>query len=528
MLLYENVFKIPNSEIEWERIYDTETNKSHFNKIQLNPKLYISHPYGKYRYFLDKSVKLEEKTFSSTKDMSIWMKSMDDINSPYYGKTTPKYQYIRDTYYFRDGEYVNNDHTMRIWYLDIEVSQEFGFPFPSEAKAPITLIQIYDNIDDKYYIFGYKDIEGFEDPRNLDRCKEACIKHGYPTNTTYVKVQDEMQLFEYFSRMIKSKLPNIITAWNGELFDFPYIVNRADKIGYNKNNLSPVGSCTCTYKKQGNSDFYSTDIAGVYLLDLMILYKKFIFTPQTSYSLNNISKVELGAEKVQYDEYVNLDDLMEDDYPRFVLYGIIDSQLIRDIDTKLNLINLVKSIAYKMGINLDDALGTVRPWGTYITNIAFKDGFILPNDGIKNEYNGMIKGAWVADPVVGKHEWIVSFDWASLYPSIIRWCNLSPETWIPTNELNDDLKYLKDKYFIDDEDHLIENYEELKTISPDILKKHNVSAGINGSFYRRDEVGLVPILIKNLYAERKASKKTMFDYTKIKERIKGVIKERQS
>lgn len=527
MLLYENVFKVPGTDSDWERVFDTETKKSHFNKIQLKPKLYIPDSYGKYTYFLDKSVKLSAKEFDSQKSMSAWMKTMDDINSPYYGKTTPKYQYLRDTYYFNDkNEYVNNDHDMRIWYLDIEVSQEFGFPYPSEAKAPITLIQIYDNFDDKYYVLGYKDIEGFEDPRDIERCKEYSLKYDFPERTTYIKVDNERQLFEYFSRMIRAKVPNIMTAWNGELFDFPYIVNRASKVGFDKNQLSPVGYSNCTYRKDGNSDMYDTDIAGVYLFDLMNLYKKFIFTPQTSYSLNNISKVELGAEKVQYDEYENLDDLMVKDYKTFVKYGIIDIVLIKDIDAKLNLINLVKSIGYKMGICLDDALGTVRPWGTYITNIAFQQGLILPNDGTKHEA-GHIMGAWVADPLVGKHEWIVSFDWASLYPSIIRWCNFSPETWIPTHKLPEELKTIKSKYFIDNEDHLIEHYNELKQEVPEVLKRYNVTAGINGSFYRKDEVGLIPVLIKNLYSERKASKKTMFVYTQIKERIKGIIKEKE-
>jgi len=200
-------------------------------------------------------------------------------------------------------------------------------------------------------------------------------------------------------------------------------------------------------------------------------------------------------------------------YIKFTRYGIIDVQLIKEIDEKLNLINLVKSIAYKMGICLDDALGTVKPWGTYITNIAYSLGFILPNDGSFAGGDAGIKGAWVADPEVGKHNWIVSFDWASLYPSIIRWNNFSPETYINSSELPQELKEIRQKVFVDNEDLLIGKVDEIIEKVTPVLEKYNVSAGINGSFYKRDEVGLIPQLIKQLYAERKSDKKQMFVHT---------------
>jgi DNA polymerase elongation subunit (family B) len=506
-MLYENVFNVKSK--TYERVYNPDTKKSEIREINLTPTVYIPGN-GSLKYFLDKSISLTEKRFESAQDMNAWCKSMDEMNMPYFGKTTPKYQYIRDAYYFNNNQYVNNDHAMRIWYLDIEVSQEFGFPFPNEAKAPVTLIQIYDSFDDKYYIIGYKPIEGHEDPKNLERVKEYNAKYSFPEKTTYLQVNDEAEMFKYMFKLIKVKNPTIMTAWNGDLFDFPYIINRADKIGLNSNDLSPVQDVKCEYKKVGNSDVYNTTISGIYLLDLMELYKKFTFTPQTSFSLNNIASVELGAEKVEYSEYDNLDHLMVEDYVTFVRYGIVDVELILGIDKKLNLINLVKSIAYKMGICLDDALGTVKPWGTYITNIAYSEGFILPNDGGSRGSHDQIKGAWVADPEVGKHNWIVSFDWASLYPSIIRWCNFSPETYINTKDLPPELMHLKTNVFIDDEDLLINRVDELIEKVTPLLEKYNVSAGINGSFYRRDEVGLIPRLIKQLYAERKADKKQMF------------------
>lgn len=513
MIQYENIFSVKNK--HYERVFDTETKKSHFNEISIEPKVYVPDKNGKYTYFLDKTIKLSEKKFQSISDMNNQTKTMKESKITYFGKTTAKYQYLKEQFYFNNNEYVNNDHDMRTWYIDIEVSQEFGFPFPYESKAPVTLIQLYDNFDDKYYVIGYKKIDGLEDIRNISKCKESNLKYEFPENTVYLQVNSEVEMFNYFFKLIKSKQPTIWTAWNGAQFDFPYLVRRCENIGLNSGNLSPVHNSTYSFR----DDVYSVDISGIYLLDLMELYKKFTFTPQTSYSLNNISKEELGAEKVVYEEYSNLDDLMEKDYPTFVRYGIVDTQLIRWIDKKLNLINLVKSIAYKMGICLDDALGTVKPWGTYITNVAYQEGFILPNDGLSNDYDG-IKGAWVATPEVGKWSWVLSFDWASLYPSIIRWCNFSPETFIPRERLPEELKWIADNILKDDEDYLIENLELFEEKVKPMLKKYNVSAGINGSFYQRDVIGLIPRLIKQLYAERKSDKKTMFKYTQMIQDLK--------
>jgi DNA polymerase elongation subunit (family B) len=440
--LYENIFKY-GKDVYFERVFDTETKKSTFLKSEVKPYVYIEGD-GDKQLFLDKSIQLQKKQFDSDSLCDAYCDSMKDMGMSYYGKSTYKYQYLKDKFYYDDDMNLNdNNHDMRTWYLDIEVGSSDGFPFPHEAKEAVTLIQFYDNFDDKYYVIGLKDIEGLEDPRNIDKCEEYNRKYEFPERTTFIKAKSEKHLFQIFIKMIKTKLPCIWTAWNGDLFDFPYLVNRASKLGINKNELSPVNRVKYKYTKEGSSDSYDVDIMGIYLLDIMELYKKFTFAPQVSYSLNNIATVELGAEKVEYGEYDNLDELMENNYIKFVKYGIVDSQLIKEIDEKLNLINLVKSIAYKMGICLNDALGTVKPWGTYITNIAFKNGHILPNDGGNRDSTDTIKGAWVADPVIGKHGWVVSFDWASLYPSIIRWCNFSPETWVPTNQLPPELQEIR-------------------------------------------------------------------------------------
>ena len=199
-IFYENIVKVDKR--YYERVFDTETRKSSFNKIDIEPKVYIPAVNGEYTYFLDRSIKLAEKQFSNEVELNNWCKTMKDAGLPYYGKTTPKYQYVRDRFFYNNSVYVNNDHEMRIWQLDIEVSQEFGFPFPHESKAPVTLIQFYDTFDDRYYVIGYKEIEGHENPKDLERVEKYNEAYNFPKNTTYLRVSDEREMFSYFIRLI--------------------------------------------------------------------------------------------------------------------------------------------------------------------------------------------------------------------------------------------------------------------------------------------------------------------------------------
>ena len=231
---------------------------------------------------------------------------------------------------------------------------------------------------------------------------------------------------------------------------------------------------------------------------------------------------------------------MHGDWDKFCEYGIYDAVRLHQLDEKMNLVELTRMIAYSSGINVEDALGTVKPWGIYINNVAFERNLILPNDSGNPSYSGVI-GGWVAAPRKGKHEWIVSFDFASLYPSIMRWNNMSPETYVTDEQLTDELKKVREKvmYLIDPKEientpwsqleKYFENWrdkkEMLKKVGK-ILKKNGVSAGTNGAFFRTNKLGIVPELVKKIYGDRKAAKKTMFVHEKNIEAIKQELAKR--
>ena len=111
------------------------------------------------------------------------------------------------------------------------------------------------------------------------------------------------------------------------------------------------------------------DIIGVSTLDYITLYRKFTYTQQESYSLDNISAVELGEKKLDYSEYDGLLSLYKNDYQKFIEYNIRDVELVDKLDKKLGLIDLIFAIAYDGKVNAVDAFTSVRMWDLSLIHI---------------------------------------------------------------------------------------------------------------------------------------------------------------
>lgn len=518
MLNYENVFM--SKFTLYERLFNTDTKESIIQKADYKPEVFTQSKGNRkteWKFFLDENLYLEQHKFDDEREYKDFIKFQEQIGGTTYGITQAPYSHIRNNYYKNQTEF-----TSRIWYFDIEtrVLPGEGFPHPDETPSAINMFQIYDNILDKIIILADEHI-------SKEKHNELMKKHP---NLVFRAFADEKALFNAFFSMLHNLKPCIIAAWNGNNFDFPYITNRAKKIGFLEGNLSPVNnaSTTVSINKVTKEKEYSTNWDGIYLLDMMELYKKFTYTTQISYSLENITQVELGEGKVDYGIYKNISDFMHGDWDKFTEYGIQDVVLLNKLDKKLNLVELTRMIAYKMGVNVTDALGTVKPWATYLTNIGYDRKLIMPNKN-ESEYTG-IAGGWVANPRKGKHEWIVSFDFASLYPSTMRWNNMSPEMLLRDDELPPELISLKNKiYYLEDPGEGIENdpwsknerFINLYTQNKDVLVKAskylhklNVSCGVNGVFFKKDKLGIIPELIKQIYGGRKDAKKKMFVHQK--------------
>ena len=406
-----------------------------------------------------------------------------------YGNTNYQYAFISDAHP-NDIEW--DIEMLNIAIVDIEVASDNGFPEPTAANEEITAITI--KLDGKYHVFGC----GAFDASVMEY------------DVQYVKCSSEVDLLKRFLDHWTLNYPDIVTGWNIKFFDFPYLVNRINKILGEKDvaRLSPWGRVndrTVTIMGRANIAY---EMLGIATLDYIEMYRKFApgGVSQESYKLNNIANVEIGEKKISYEEYDNLHTLYRENYQKFIEYNIHDVRLVEKLDDKLKLIELALTLAYDSKTNYEDVFTQVRMWDALIYNHLRKKNIVIPpkND---NEKNAAYEGAFVKDPLVGMHSWMASFDLNSLYPHLIMQYNLSPETLVQPSDYTDEMhQILRNRISVDE---LL-----ARNVNTSALKELNVTLTPNKQFFRTDIHGFLPEMMERMYDDRSVYKKKAIEAKK--------------
>lgn len=302
--------------------------------------------------------------------------------------------------------------TLRTVFLDIEVASAGGFAPPENPTQPI--IAITAEVWGMHYIWGCQPYQTLR------------------SDVTYTQCTNEEHLLTEFIKWWTSDYPDIITGWNTHTYDIPYIANRinmlsqAGQLKFSSEVLSPWRKLSYRVAHVMGRDQKLLDIVGIPTLDYLELYRKFSLTQQESYRLDAIAEVELGRKKVAYDEYGSLQKLADENYQKFIDYNLTDVELVRALNNKLHHLDLCVQIAYGARVNFQDTFKQVRLWDAMMYYDLYARQIAIP---VKPEARKgtQYAGAYVKDPLTGKHEWVVSFDVNSLYPSIMRQWNISPD-----------------------------------------------------------------------------------------------------
>jgi DNA polymerase elongation subunit (family B) len=416
---------------------------------------------------------VEPKMFNSIGEARNYIQEYGKIsNKPIYGMQQFAYAYINEEYPVRDFD-VNQ---ITVFNFDIETKSDEGFPNIAEADKEILSIAV--RCKGESTILGLGEYK----PSGEDR---------------YVKCASETDLLIKFVDLWVHYNPEIVTGWNIELFDIPYTLNRIRKrVSVEQvNRLSPWGIVkertipTAQNQALGrDAPPNAKDIVGVTILDYMNLYKKFTYSQQESYALDYIGQAELGEKKLNYSEYGTLNELYKQDYQKFLDYNIKDVVLVERLDDKMKLIEQACTIAYDAGVNLVDSLTSVRMWDVIIHNFLMSKNQVVPPKVIEDKAF-QVEGAYVKDPQVGMHNWVVSFDLNSLYPHLIMQYNISPETYV---------RDIGQRPTADEIINGLYNNENIK----DFMNKHNVTVCGSGAMYTKDFQGFLPKLMETMYNDR--------------------------
>lgn len=434
----------------------------------------------------NKSVKRID--FDSTGDAREFIKKYEDVSgfSIYGMMGNYQYPWINDNY---PGQIEFDPSQVKIASIDIEVFSSAGFPEPEEAKWPITAITVGHNRH--YTVFCYL---GFE-IKDIDNPEFKADKK----EITVVVCENEKQLLVKFMSFYKKLDPDIITGWNVDGFDIPYLYNRIKSLGSSEvaNTLSPWGIVNRRETTKYGHLVVMYDPLGVAIVDYLQLYKKFRFKVRESYKLDYIAHVELKMKKMSYDEYGTLANLYNENYQLYIEYNIMDVWLVDELDKKLNFLDQLLTIAYDAKINFEDVFGTVKPWDVIIHNYLINKNIVVPPI-TRHFVDSSIAGGYVKEPRLGMTEWVVSFDLTSLYPSIIRQFNLSPEN-------------LRGEIPLIDVEILDKNVNS-EIIS--YLKENNLTMTANGQTWDCTAQGFFPALVTKMFDERVMYKNRMIDAKK--------------
>jgi len=437
------------------------------DRVPYVPRLYVPTK-GKGRYKSLTGVGLDSVSYKSIKDARQAIKRYENHPNFIHGTDRFQYQYMAD-YWPGNVEY--DKDKLRIYTIDIEVESEYGFPNVTDCAEKMICITVKDQVKKQILVWGMADY---------------VVKQK---NVHYVKCENEKDLLKQFLKFWQSYTPDVITGWNSKYFDVPYLIKRIGKIlgeGAMR-RMSPwnIIQQDETYEMGKTQTYFR--LLGIAQLDYLQLYRKFTIKNQESYRLDHIGKVELGEQKDD-NPYDTFKEWYQQDIQSFIDYNIQDVELVDKLEDRLQLIELALTMAYNAKANYEDVFSQVRMWDTIIFNELLKDNIIVPMRDM-NPTSPELVGAYVKDPKVGFHDWVVSFDLNSLYPHLIMQYNISPETILPDKK-NVDITDLLDK-------------------KVDMSDGNCMAA--NGTMYRTGKQGFLPRIIQKEYNDRTIYKKKMLE-----------------
>ena len=439
--------------------------------------------YKKYAYVKNRAGTFISLYGDRLKRINTWEKDQPEL---FESDVNPEIRVLVDNY--TDSDDVSEGH--RVMIFDIEVEVTDGFPDPKKAENKITSIGFNDPLLDKYFCYVL-------DPTDKLNLGESRTKED---GDTIVSFYDEYDLLNAFFKKYMEIQPTILTGWNVEFFDVNYLYNRAQQVVGKEvaNVLSPIGQVQW-------SDFSKRyKIAGVSVLDYLALYKTFTFGQRSSYRLDAIGEYEVGEKKVAYDGTLN--ELYENDIDKFVEYNLQDVKLVKKIDDKLNFIEIGRGLAHLGHCPYEDVFMASRYLEGAILVYLKKKNIVAPNKPKRPSKfsNDKFVGAYVQEPIKGKHEWVYDLDITSMYPSCIMSLNISPETklgkiegWNPEEFLN---KNNKKTYSVTQGEKLLGRFTEVQLQK--FLDGKDIGIATNGVMYRTDKDGLLAALLRKWFDER--------------------------
>lgn len=474
-------------------------------KIKYCPELFVRSEID-HGYYSINGDYLMPMMFDNIKDAASYIKSMP-----------PGEVFGMDRFEYCVSSTYNLHLKPRIKIIDIETECEEGFPDITTANEEIICVSFM-----------------FSDEITTIASKKYATEPLTPKNSkhTIIECDGEYNLLLETLRVWKKIDADIVTGWNVNLFDLPYLYNRMVRVFGEKKakELSPWKAVTSRSAMINGQQQTSYVFYGINILDYYDLYRKFTYQQQPSYKLDYIASIELGEKKLSYKEHDSIHEFYKSDWSKFIDYNVKDVTLISALDKKLKFIDLALAACADAHANPHDIFSQVRMWDLLIYNHLLKKFIQIPSrreeSSVKSE---KYEGAYVKEPVPGMYEWVIALDVASMYPNAIRYLNISPETILSYEEFDSlptPIKLLKSSSADRNIQTIIQHCEDDAIKLGDIAARENVSISPTGDVYKKSVDGFLPEMMKQLFVKRTVSKTMSKKYEEYAKAIRKELERR--
>lgn len=365
-----------------------------------------------------------------------------------------------------DKDILNALNYPKIYSIDIETEVIDGFPNPDIALERITTIAISTQ-DRNVIVLGWKELEKDKQKKIFDDVRNHMKDYGQ-WDFKYICFDDEYQMMNSFVNRMVPRM-SLITGWNFMNFDWKYIHNRCKRLGIDLSKSSPSNKL--------NRDGIPLHIGILDYLQIYRRYDTYVGIKENN-SLDFVANAVLGVNKIKYSG--TLQELYEQDYDKYVFYNAIDSALVVEIHEKTQTLNHVLAVSTVCNTTLYKSSSAVNTTEALLWKKYYERGLVVADDFVRPSESRGYEGAYVKEPLTGFYKGVSCYDFASLYPSIMRQINISPESFIKKERSPEKLsEYKKDNQKI---------------------------VAINGSIFHKKDSAMKEIL-SELYSQRKSFKK---------------------
>ena len=349
--------------------------------------------------------------------------------------------------------------------IEVEITAEMADALDTEnAKNKVLSIGIATD-KCKLIVLGLDELTDKQKASIHKSVNKHFEKFGDEWTFKYMKFDSEYDMMYTFFKDLGPKM-TLMTGWNWFGYDWPYLVNRAKRLGIDPRIISP------SQKLIGKNNLPM----HLLMVDYLEIYKKWdrVIKIKESNRLDYVGEKAVGIKKIEYEG--TLRDLYQNDKEKFMFYNAVDCALLHYIDQKLKTMQTLFKIAQLNKVEIDRSLSPV--WSTEVMMLEkFLERNQVFTSDQKEEVHVKFTGGYVKEPIQGLHDWVACYDFASLYPNTMVQWGISPEVY-------------KGK-------HILEP------------KEGWVKCSSGAYFGGDDEAPILRTIIKDLYSKRRKAKDQM-------------------